>query len=313
MVKEDLVLSVLVRDDSTERIQEIQEFLKEIESGWSVEFHTAEDRETFQAALDQQEFHVVFLKQELEGDRTGLEVLEDLRGSGYQRPVVLTVEDGDQELAARAFRRGINDYLPVDSLSPEELKRSIEYVLKNYFQYDKDETETEKLLLFERRDSLTGFYNRVSLVNQLDDRLRKTQNMVLFLVGLANLERVNETHGQEVGDRVIKQLGNEIGGFFDEDETIGRVQGGDFCVLLEGKGSGYAQEQAQSFLGHLKNKRFDFDRRNNTPLNFIGCVVPKDGDASDGHDFLCRGVDKLHKAKAGEHDARVEPEEVSTG
>lgn len=306
MANEDLVLSVLVRDDSTEDLTTLQDHLTEIESGWSVEYHTAEDQETFRAALDQDEFHIIFLKHELSDEATGLGTLRELRSSGYRHPVVLLVDDGSEQLAARSFRNGVNDYLPKDSLNPAELKRCIEYVLKNYFQYGTDESETDKLLLFERRDSLTGFYNRVSLVNQLDELYGKKQDIVLFLVGISNLERVNEAHGQEVGDRVIKQLGSEISDEFEDEAILGRVQGGDFCVVVEGKGKGYSKEKAQAFLKKINSNRINFDRRNNTPLNFVGCTVQKNSDSNDGHEFLCRGVDKLHKAKAGEPEAQIQ-------
>lgn len=305
MTEEALVLSVLVHDENTDDVERLQNHLTEIESGWSVEFHVADDEESFRAALEQNEFHIVFLKDLIGPDRSGMDVLKRLRRSGYRRPVVLVVKNGDEQYAARAFRNGVNDYLMMDALSSEELERSIEYVLKDYFQYDKDEFEDDKLLLFERRDSLTGFYNRVSLVNQLNALYRQDQNLVLVLIGISNLERVNEVHGQEVGDRVIKQLGNEIRETFQDEDVIGRVQGGEFCVVIEGKGQGYAKEEARSLLGRLEDNRLSFDQRNSTPLNFVGCTIQKGNDSKSGQEFLRRGIDKLHQAKAGELEARI--------
>ncbi|MFB6346215.1 MAG: diguanylate cyclase domain-containing protein [bacterium] len=301
----DLVLSVLFYDTSSEDADLVQQYLNEIESGWSVNFRAVEDMEAFNETLESEDFHVVILKDNLAESGEGLNLVSNLRSSGYSRPVVLVAENGSEQLAAESFRTGVDDYLVKEDLTPGELKRCIEYVLNQFFYSDGDDTTKDQLFLRERRDSLTGFYNRLSLVNQLDDLYPSKQNLVLFLSGITNLERVNESHGQEVGDSVIKQFGEEIEGAFEE-ELVARVQGGDFCVVVKGKGPGYTRDKAESLLEELHRNRLEFDRRNNTPLNFVGCNIQKSNETPDGESLLQRGIDRLHKVKAGESEERIE-------
>lgn len=66
----------------------------------------------------------VFLDYEL-GEKTGLDVLADLRSSGYIGPIIVLTGHGDEHIAVEIMRAGADDYLTKEVLSPAVLHRSM--------------------------------------------------------------------------------------------------------------------------------------------------------------------------------------------
>jgi len=58
-------------------------------------------------------------------DGTGLDLLERVRERRPSLPVVLSVADGDEELAAEAVRAGADDYVPADGTAPGEVAERV--------------------------------------------------------------------------------------------------------------------------------------------------------------------------------------------
>lgn len=86
-------------------------------------------------------------------------------------------------------------------------------------------------------DSLTGLYNR----SAFQDRLQKVQAAstrsgtwaALCFIDLDNFKDINDVYGHSVGDEVLRQTAQRLQATVRSMDTIGRLGGDEFIVLLE--------------------------------------------------------------------------------
>ena len=79
-------------------------------------------------------------------------------------------------------------------------------------------------------DPLTGLYNRAGY-EQLLAGLDISQT-ALLLVDADHFKAVNDTHGHEAGDRVLKKIADALYANFRPDDPICRIGGDEFAVLM---------------------------------------------------------------------------------
>ncbi|MGB7148452.1 MAG: sensor domain-containing diguanylate cyclase [Terriglobales bacterium] len=85
-------------------------------------------------------------------------------------------------------------------------------------------------------DFLTGIHNRSGIMDLLKreaSRCKRThQQMGLLIVDIDHFKAVNDTYGHPVGDEVIKQLALKIAAALRPYDSVGRLGGEEFLVLL---------------------------------------------------------------------------------
>jgi diguanylate cyclase (GGDEF)-like protein/PAS domain S-box-containing protein len=85
-------------------------------------------------------------------------------------------------------------------------------------------------------DSLTGLANRALLLDRLGMMLpiaqRQKRHDALLVVNIDRFKAVNDTSGQQVGDELIKLVGERLQGLLREGDVLARVSGDEFAILL---------------------------------------------------------------------------------
>ena len=98
-------------------------------------------------------------------------------------------------------------------------------------------------------DPLTGLLNRSSLESravEIEQQARLTGGPVsLVLLDLDRFKRVNDTHGHERGDAVLRDVAYEIRKSLRSFELVYRIGGEEFLVLLPGVALPHAVEVAE--------------------------------------------------------------------
>ena len=61
---------------------------------------------------------------------TGLFILESIKKSGCQTPVIMVTSQGDEQLAVEAMKAGAMDYLPKNLVTPDGITKSLRYISK---------------------------------------------------------------------------------------------------------------------------------------------------------------------------------------
>jgi len=90
-------------------------------------------------------------------------------------------------------------------------------------------------------DALTGLPNRTLLSDRLGQALRADSRMGtttgLLLLDLDRFKQINDTFGHHYGDELLTQVGPRLASVVREVDTVARLAGDEFVVLLPAAGS----------------------------------------------------------------------------
>ncbi|WP_346795851.1 diguanylate cyclase [Halomonas sp. Bachu 37] len=114
--------------------------------------------------------------------------------------------------------------------------------IRNYVSVFHDIAERKRMELELKnqatRDHLTGAYNRrafdKALSQSIDKALHTSEPFVLLLFDIDHFKQVNDTHGHDVGDEILKQLAECIRSCLRESDILSRWGGEEFTILLRG-------------------------------------------------------------------------------
>ncbi len=118
---------------------------------------------------------------------------------------------------------------------------------------EKDKRQIEHLAY---HDALTGLPNRSLGYDRLqtvlnEARTKKTSFTVMF-VDVDSVKEVNDTYGHDTGDRLLKAVARRIQGSVDEGDTVARMGGDEFLIVLPHiNGEALARQKAEQILDEL--------------------------------------------------------------
>ncbi len=86
------------------------------------------------------------------------------------------------------------------------------------------------------RDALTGLANRrqfeVAIGREIDRVARSGEAALLLVLDIDHFKKVNDTHGHAAGDLVIQSVANVLADCVRPMDTVARVGGEEFAVIL---------------------------------------------------------------------------------
>ena len=110
------------------------------------------------------------------------------------------------------------------------------HLLATFFAMSEKVNEREIVLTHKaHHDELTGLKNRITMSSEIQDSINEIQKTggkiaVLFL-DLYDFKGVNDSHGHDVGDLVLKETANRISSSVRSSDTVFRIGGDEFLVL----------------------------------------------------------------------------------
>lgn len=105
-------------------------------------------------------------------------------------------------------------------------------------------------------DGLTGLANRRLFMETLTQAIARQRRshlgLVLLFMDLNGFKGINDTHGHDVGDQVLKEFARRLTGCVRQSDLVARLGGDEFVVLAEGIHSvSHAQTLAQKIVDSL--------------------------------------------------------------
>jgi diguanylate cyclase (GGDEF)-like protein len=86
-----------------------------------------------------------------------------------------------------------------------------------------------------RHDSLTGLLNRAGFAKRMHTLLDCAQDCAgLLFIDLDGFKQVNDAHGHDVGDELLRQAARRLSSLFRRDDDVARLGGDEFAVVLDG-------------------------------------------------------------------------------
>ncbi len=114
-------------------------------------------------------------------------------------------------------------------------------------------------------DALTGLVNRAEFETQLLRVLRKAHeeqsDHALLYIDLDQFKLVNDTCGHAIGDQLLQQVGKLVGETVRARDTVARMGGDEFAVILEHCAWDQASVVAQKICDRMDDFRFVHDDR----------------------------------------------------
>ncbi|WP_046962229.1 GGDEF domain-containing phosphodiesterase [Alcanivorax sp. NBRC 101098] len=138
----------------------------------------------------------------------------------------------------------------------DEQKRVIRYVGMMSDLTARKETE-QQLQFLSNYDRLTGLANRTQFREHLHKSLTlarlNRQKVALLMIDLDRFKPINESLGHEIGDRLLKAAAERMAQHAGGQESLARVGGDEFTLLLENHGSeGSISQQCQQLINAMK-------------------------------------------------------------
>ena len=223
---------ILAVDDVNRNLQVIGEILDD--TGYDTTFATSGQQALERIKTVQPDLILLDL---MMPNMNGLQVCEQLKAnSQYQEiPIIFLTASNETDHLIQAFAGGAVDYITKPFKVPELLARvKLHLELKHTKdQLKKALKELEKLA---GTDSLTGVANRRQLTIAAEKELSRVSryghSFSLLLVDIDHFKLVNDTYGHQVGDRAIVTMTNTIQSLLRKGDSLGRLGGEEFVVLL---------------------------------------------------------------------------------
>ena len=109
-------------------------------------------------------------------------------------------------------------------------------------------------------DALTGLINRAEFERRLERALASARQYgarhALCYLDLDQFKVVNDTAGHMAGDELLRQINMILSGMFRDRDTLARIGGDEFGLLLENCPLDHAQFIAQTIVSAIREYRF---------------------------------------------------------
>lgn len=214
--------------------------------------------EALQACLDH-EFALILLDVQMPG-MDGFEVASVLASSPDTREVPIifvTAAFADDINRLKGYQLGAVDYIakPVNDVilmskvevflelwrSKQQLLELLDELGERNRQLEAEIAERKRVESLVRHqaqhDSLTGLPNRLLFLDRADTAAsraaRSCEAFAILFLDLDGFKAINDTYGHAAGDDLLVQVGRRLGAGIRKCDTVARLSGDEFAVVLE--------------------------------------------------------------------------------
>ena len=197
---------------------------------------------------------------------------------------------GDQD--AEAAVHAVENLLKANSRMQEQLASADERLQDQAQQIQAHAAEA-------RTDPLTGLANRRAFDDEMARRIAEFQrhgrSVSLMMVDVDHFKNVNDSHGHQVGDDVLRDLAKILRQTARETDTVARYGGEEFAAILPGTSDREAAEGAERFRCAIESHCFRSGKKELSVTASFGVAgLQKQDDATA---IIARSDEALYAAK----------------
>lgn len=178
--------------------------------------------------------------------KDGLEVLKEIRAIGDKNQIgVLMMTSPSENVNGAIFlKNGANDFIAKPFVKEELICR-----VNNTIEAMEN---INQIADFANKDFLTGVYNRRYFYENMNEYVAYAEEhmepYVVAMLDIDHFKKINDTHGHNSGDKVLKTLAKKLIDETKGDDLIARFGGKEFCVILKN----ISNEDAVKFFVNLR-------------------------------------------------------------
>ena len=232
----------------------------------------------------------------------GLRLCSHLRSLPEVRnsPILVLVSEGESRKLIQALDMGVNDYLmrPVDR---NELLARVRTQLRKKRYSDKLRHNVQLSLEMAITDPLTGLHNRRYMASHLDTLMKSAcaaKPISFLIMDIDHFKAVNDTHGHDVGDEVLREFANRISANVRGIDLACRHGGEEFVVVMPDTDAGFAFTVAERLRQSIEATPIKISRAPNALNITVSIGIASSTGAPDEPEQLLRRADQaLYRAK----------------
>ncbi len=172
-----------------------------------------------------------------------------------------------------------------------------------------------RLDMLANHDPLTGLPNRSYFQDFLNHALARAQReraqVSLLFIDLDRFKHINDSQGHEVGDQVLRIVGNRLDEQLRSDDFVARLGGDEFAVILNHPPASRAASRVARKLGKALAEPFKIGPRRYAIGASIGISVYPD-DGRDGNTLLRQADLAMYQAKQRRSGFEYYSDELNT-
>jgi diguanylate cyclase (GGDEF)-like protein/PAS domain S-box-containing protein len=169
---------------------------------------------------------------------------------------------------------------------------------------ERDMTEQKelekKLEELSKTDPLTSVLNRRAfdeiLENEFSRFKRSNENYALLILDIDHFKKVNDNYGHHVGDAVLKEVAKTCQSSLRRHDTVARVGGEEFCIILPYISSDNASKIAEKLREKIMHSVVQSDDNRISVTVSIGVAEVERADTNSS-EAMKRADNKLYEAK----------------
>ena len=248
-------LRVLVVEDSLADARLLKEAIADAGSPLTLEFvGTLTDAER---AVRAGHYDCVLLDLGLP-DAHGVDNVQRIRSANRGQTVVIMTGLDSEEAALGTLQRGAQDYLVKGRYDGAFIVRVIRRAIERNRVLNEVDQLREYQYYVATHDALTGLPNRQLFEDRAQGAMAQAQRdggtLAIGYMDLDGFKPVNDTHGHAIGDALLRAVGHVLSESVRATDTVARVGGDEFLLLLTPLRTGSAEQEAEAMLRRLRDK-----------------------------------------------------------
>ena len=208
---------------------------------------------------------------------------------------------GTVTLEVRAFDADINTHILAITATDMRHIEDIEGIVINVSDLTETRMLESRVHHVANNDPLTLLPNRTAFIDEIGSVLQRSsvseESVAVAVINVDDFRLINEGYGTELGDRVLVDLALRIRQTVQSEDTVARLSGDEFGVLLA---SGCSDEEAEIAVGNILkalNRPLQVDSQTISSKASAGLVIDYQAD-STASEMISRASTALDSAKA---------------
>ena len=158
-------------------------------------------------------------------------------------------------------------------------------------------------------DPLTDLPNRLLVLDRAEQLLARARRLdvpvIALFVDIDDLKQINDRHGHQIGDEVLRQVGARLKATLRDNDTVGRIGGDEFVMLIDSIGLDAAPTLVAERILEVLRQPIGLPEDARAPILLTASIGIATGRPESAETLLKDADLALYEAKAGGKDKYV--------